>query len=120
MLNHTEPGLLKTYIPWGIKKIHVRLWGGGGAGDSSLGTNTGYPPASGGGGGFSSCNITVKENTTIYIIVAGGGINNHLNRFANSGGINEPIIVIVTMRIGCVLCAVCNWMIDYKNYFSAS
>ena len=66
------PGLQKMYIPMGVTKINVRLWGGGGGGSKS-GDPEFYYPSSGGGGGYSSCNITVQMQSNIYVIVAGGG-----------------------------------------------
>ena len=94
VLKHANSGLLKTYIPWGITKINVQLWGGGGGGDSGLGRNTGYPPSSGGGGGFSSCNITVRSNSYMNVIVGGGAVQNHENRTRRTGGASVTLLAI--------------------------
>ena len=74
-------GSFSTYIPYGISKINVRLWGGGGGGDANAlqenvswnGISTSLDPRAGGGGGFSACNITVIQNTFVRVIVGGGG-----------------------------------------------
>lgn len=76
-------GLIKSYIPMGVAKINVKLWGGGGAGDVS-GSET-WLAQSGGSGGFASCNITVAVQTNMYIVVAGGGSSGAFDR-ANPGG----------------------------------
>ena len=71
---NSVPGWYELYIPLGVTKIHVSLWGGGGGGDSAgmnIGTN--FYPAPGGGGGFASCNISVVEKTKMYYLVGGGG-----------------------------------------------
>lgn len=76
-----KPGLFLTYIPHGISKINVRLWGGGGGGDANYqlanisfaNMKSPIDPAAGGGGGFSSCNISVQQNSYIYVLVGGGG-----------------------------------------------
>jgi hypothetical protein len=67
----STPGLIKSYIPMGVSKINVKLWGGGGAGDVSGSKQ--WLAQSGGSGGFASCNITVVMPTNIYVVVAGGG-----------------------------------------------
>ena len=71
-LHHTNPGMYRTHMPFGITKINVRLWGGGGAGDASFAAS--YFANSGGGGGYSTCNITVRANSSIQVLVGGGAI----------------------------------------------
>lgn len=70
-LKFSAPGLITSYIPTGVAKINVKLWGGGGGGDIS-GSDKWFAQ-SGGSGGFASCNITVTAAKNIYVIVAGGG-----------------------------------------------
>lgn len=72
--SYSVPGSYSFFIPEGVTKIHVSLWGGGGGGDSA-GDNIGeeFRTAPGGGGGFASCNITVVPKSTLYYLVAGGG-----------------------------------------------
>lgn len=82
---YSTPGFFEAYIPYGVTKINVRLWGGGGAGDACNGAPD-YLPSAGGGGGFSSCNITVQMDTNVYVIVAGGAIANPDNYISNTGG----------------------------------
>ena len=82
---YTKPGLVKVFIPFGVTKINVRLWGGGGAGDACSGAPY-YLPSAGGGGGFSTCNVTIPMNTSVYVIVAGGAISNPNNFIPNNGG----------------------------------
>lgn len=86
-LSLQTPGLQKLYIPMGVTKINVRLWGGGGGGSKS-GDPEYYNPSSGGGGGYSSCNITVQMESSIYIIVAGGG-KPEVNSIIQSTGGNQ-------------------------------
>ena len=90
IFSYSNSGLHKTYIPFGVTKINVKLWGGGGGSDRSDGSDrfstTSYISRSGGGGGFTSCNITVSSNSSIYIIVAGGGSANTTGFTINSGG----------------------------------
>lgn len=72
--SYSAPGLQQVYIPFGVTKINVRLWGGGGGGDKTeVSTDQLYYSRSGGGGGYTSCNITVPMSRPIYVIVAGGG-----------------------------------------------
>ena len=82
---YSKPGFFNVYIPYGVTKINVRLWGGGGAGDACNGAPN-YLPSAGGGGGFSSCNVTVPMNASVYVIVAGGAIPNPDNFIPNNGG----------------------------------
>ena len=63
--------MLEAYIPYGVTKINVKLWGGGGGSDHSLDLE--YPSQAGGGGGYSSCTLDVPMNQEIYVIIAGGG-----------------------------------------------
>lgn len=77
-------GLQTLYIPVGVTKINVRLWGGGGVGGRSGLDES--PGSSGGGGGFSSCNVTVQMDSSIYVLVAGGGKAKADNEIAFSGG----------------------------------
>ena len=82
--NFISSGLQTLYIPIGVTKINVRLWGGGGVGGwSGLDQS---PGSSGGGGGFSSCNISVPMDSIIYVLVAGGGKSKADNEIAFSGG----------------------------------
>ena len=69
--SYTTPGLQKVHIPFGVNKISVKLWGGGGASDKS--SDSTYVSHSGGGGGFSLCNLTVTMSSNVYVLVAGGG-----------------------------------------------
>ena len=69
--SYLVPGIQKSYVPFGVTKIVVKLWGAGGGSDSSLDSN--YVAYSGGGGGFSSCNITVPHSKNVYLIIGGGG-----------------------------------------------
>jgi hypothetical protein len=80
------PGLHRFFIPLGIKKIAVRLWGGGGAGDQCGGSPDNFNPAGGGGGGFSSCNISVTPNSSIYVLVAGGAFGTTNIDYVDLGG----------------------------------
>ena len=82
--NFTAVGLQTLYIPIGVTKINVRLWGGGGVGGRSGLDKS--PGSSGGGGGFSSCNISVQMDSIIYVIVAGGGLSKADNQIDFSGG----------------------------------
>ena len=65
------------FIPYGVSKINVKLWGGGGSGSGSdkvaISSKNIHFSELGGGGGFSSCNISVTPNEYVYIIVASGG-----------------------------------------------
>lgn len=69
--SYTTPGLQRVHIPFGVNKILVKLWGGGGASDKS--SEPTYVSHSGGGGGFSLCNLTVTMSSNVYVLVAGGG-----------------------------------------------
>ena len=72
--SYSAAGLQQTYIPFGVTKINVKLWGGGGGGDLTEEDPLQlYFSRSGGGGGYTSCNITVPMSKPIYVIVAGGG-----------------------------------------------
>ena len=82
--NFLSAGLQPLYIPVGVTKINVRLWGGGGVGGRSGLDKS--PGSSGGGGGFSSCNISVPMDSSIYVLVAGGGQSKANNEIAFSGG----------------------------------
>ena len=82
---YTTPGLIKSYIPYGVDKIIVKVWGGGGGSDNTLDTN--YVTHSGGSGGYSACNMTVTNSQPVYVIVAGGGGANALT--TNSGGLSR-------------------------------
>ena len=79
---YSTAGLVKLYIPYGVTKIVVKVWGGGGGSDSTLSTS--FPAHSGGSGGFSSCNMTVSMSNPVYVIVAGGGGAN--SNVKNLGG----------------------------------
>ena len=80
IFSFSTPGLHATYIPFGVTKINIKLWGGGGGSDLSDGSDPSSPfsyiSRAGGGGGFTSCNVTVPANSSIYVIVAGGGLAN--------------------------------------------
>lgn len=82
---YSSPGSQEVYIPYGVTKVMVRLWGGGGGGDNSNDLN--FVSHSGGGGGFTSCNITVKMSNNLIVVVAGGGAAG--NQPTNSGGKTE-------------------------------
>lgn len=69
---YSSVGLKKAYIPFGVTKIIVRLWGAGGGSDTSLDPTT-YVAHSGGSGAYSSCNLTVPHSRNVYVIVGGGG-----------------------------------------------
>ena len=73
-LLHTKVGFFQTYIPYGISKISIRLWGAGGGGCNGVNPDT--PPRAGGGGGFTTCNLTVQENSRIFVLVGGGAKGN--------------------------------------------
>lgn len=79
---YESAGTVKSYIPYGVTQIVVKLWGGGGGSDSS--TDLTFVSHSGGSGGFSSCNVAVPHSNPVYIIVAGGGDANSL--VSNAGG----------------------------------
>ena len=80
---YENPGMIKSYIPYGVDKIIVRVWGGGGGSDNTLDLN--YVTHSGGSGGYSACNMTVTNSQPVYVIVAGGGGANALTN--NPGGL---------------------------------
>jgi hypothetical protein len=84
LLNFFNNGSEIVYVPFGIEKVHVKMWGGGGGGDTCKSLT--YYPASGGGGGYASCNITVKQNSNLYVIVGGGGETNDNVLSQNLGG----------------------------------
>lgn len=65
-------GQHNVYIPFGVSKILVSLWGAGGGGDKSVDTKT-FVAHSGGGGGYASCTVSVDMSKNAYVIVAGGG-----------------------------------------------
>ena len=71
-LRHTTVGFFQTYIPFGISKVSIRLWGAGGGGCNGVNNRT--PPQAGGGGGFSTCTLSVQENSRIFVLVGGGAI----------------------------------------------
>ena len=73
-LRHTTVGFFQTYIPYGISKISIRLWGGGGGG--CFGRLAATPPQAGGGGGFSTCTLSVQEDSRIFVLVGGGAKGN--------------------------------------------
>jgi Glycine rich protein len=79
---YREPGQIKSYIPFGVTQIVVKIWGGGGGSDNSSDLN--FASHSGGGGGFSSCNLTVAHSRNVYVIVGGGGGAYSLS--TNAGG----------------------------------
>ena len=58
-------------VPSGIKKVHVRMVGGGGTTQSTGGCNSpgGSYPASGGGGGYAEANVDVSGTSTIQVFV---------------------------------------------------
>jgi Glycine rich protein len=87
-LNFFNNGSEIVYVPFGIEKVHVKMWGGGGGGDTC---KSDYIAASGGGGGYASCNITVKQNSNLYVIVGGGGETNDNVQSQNLGGSPVPI-----------------------------
>ena len=82
---YSSPGSQQVYIPYGVTKVMVRMWGGGGGGDISNDVN--FVSHSGGGGGFTSCNITVKMSNNLIVVIAGGGAAG--NQPSNSGGKTE-------------------------------
>ena len=99
---YSSAGLVKSYIPYGVTKIIVKVWGGGGGSDNTLSPS--FVSHAGGGGGYSTCNITVPMSNPVYVIVAGGGGANALT--TNVGG--EYVI-----PIGCQIVHYCQ--IAYKN-----
>lgn len=83
LFTYSSPGQQKSYIPFGVTNIVVKIWGGGGGGDNSSDPN--FVPHSGGGGGFSSCNLTVTHSRSFFVIVGGGGGSYSLS--SNAGGV---------------------------------
>ena len=88
VISQVVPGLHSLFIPPGIKKINVRLWGGGGAGDQCGAIAAdGFTPSGGGGGGFSKCDMSVTPNSTIFMLVAGGAIGTiQITDYVDPGG----------------------------------
>lgn len=82
---YSSPGSQQVYIPFGVTKVVVKLWGGGGGGDNSNDVN--FVSHSGGGGGFTSCNITVRMSNNVIVLIAGGGAAG--NQPTNAGGTTE-------------------------------
>jgi len=64
-------GLHKLHIPFGVNIIQARMWGAGGASDSTIDPT--YISHAGGGGGYSQGNVSVVFGSNINIIVGGGG-----------------------------------------------
>lgn len=85
-VSQVVPGLRKFYIPLGIKKIHVQLWGGGGAGDQCGYFPDAFNPAGGGGGGYASCNVSVTPDSNIYVLVAEGAYGTTRIDYVDPGG----------------------------------
>lgn len=96
---YRDPGQLKSYIPFGVTQIVVKIWGGGGGSDNSSDPN--FASHSGGGGGFTSCNLTVAHSRNVYVIVGGGGGAYSLT--TNAGG------VFWYLRIAILLIVVDKW-----------
>lgn len=96
---YRDPGQLKSYIPFGVTQIVVKIWGGGGGSDNSSDPN--FASHSGGGGGFTSCNLTVVHSRNVYVIVGGGGGAYSLT--TNAGG------VFLYLRIAILLIVVDKW-----------
>jgi hypothetical protein len=92
-------GKFLTYVPYGVSKINVRLWGAGGGGDSNYffnnvsygGDSSTLDPRAGGGGGFSACNISVIPNSFVHVIVGGGG-REIFGPKENTGGLSFSLI----------------------------
>ena len=92
----SKPGKQKLFIPYGVSKINVKLWGGGGGGGGGGSDKTAVSSQNihfsesggggGGGGGFASCNISVTDNEYVYVIVAGGGNPSSNKYIENLGG----------------------------------
>lgn len=80
--SYSTAGTIRSYIPYGVTKIIVKLWGGGGGSDNTLDLLD--VSHSGGSGGYSTCNITVRHSYPVYVIVAGGGGATALT--TNNGG----------------------------------
>jgi hypothetical protein len=55
-------------VPSNVNLLFVKLWGAGGGGSKSHGTEYG-----GGGSGFASCFLSVTPGVTLNIMVGGGG-----------------------------------------------
>lgn len=85
VFNFSSPGFQELYIPFGVNKINVRMWGGGGGGSHS-GNTILFPASSGGGAGFVSCNISVTMDSNIFILTAGGAKDKSNNYIPDSGG----------------------------------
>lgn len=89
----SKPGVQKIFIPYGVNKINVKLWGGGGGsggegeGDQAVVFNENTAVSKlGSGGGFSTCNVSVTANEYVYIIVASGGRASSDKYIENLGG----------------------------------
>ena len=81
---YSKEGGETLYIPREVKKVEVKLFGGGGGG--FVGGSAKWKPGFGGGGGYASCNITVKGDSLMYLIVAGGGKTESSIKGQNYGG----------------------------------
>jgi hypothetical protein len=92
-IRFSAQGRFLTYVPYGVSKINVRLWGGGGGGDANFffnnvsygGFSSTLDPRGGGGGGFSACNISVIPNSFVHVIVGGGGIDTFSSKDSTGG-----------------------------------
>lgn len=78
---YSTVGQQLSYMPFGVNKINVTMWGGGGGGDKSADPTS---SRAGGGGGYLSCIVTVPMSQNVYVIVAGGGGAN--SAIQNTGG----------------------------------
>lgn len=81
-------GTSTWFLPSGVSKIEVKLWGAGGAGGGGGDSSPAAPGGGGGGGGFITGSIT--PTTTSLIIVVGnngvGGTGNETNGGGGGGG----------------------------------
>lgn len=80
---YSAAGLHSAYIPFGVGKINIKLWGAGGGGDESMDHRT-FVAHAGGGGGYTSCNVSVPMSQKVYVMVGGGGGGNSTKN--NLGG----------------------------------
>ena len=80
---YSKAGPYIAYIPFGVDKINIKLWGAGGGGDESMDSRT-FVAHAGGGGGYTSCNVSVPMSQKVYLTVGGGGGGN--STMKNLGG----------------------------------
>ena len=98
-LIYSTAGLHSAYIPFGVNKINIKLWGAGGGGGESSQQN--FDAHTGGGGGYTSCNITVPMSQNTYVTVGGGGGggNGTMKNFGGQYGKAADATVFVTALI---------------------